>query len=57
VANSPLVQRTGLERAGIFGPISGAELLIAMQKVVGSNPISRSRKGLRLQVFFVHEVA
>jgi hypothetical protein len=29
------------------------ELLIAMQKVVGSNPISRFAKGLHLQVFFV----
>ena len=27
-----------------------------MQKVVGSNPISRLRKGLRLQVFFVGAV-
>jgi hypothetical protein len=33
------------------------ELLIAMQKVVGSNPISHSPKGLRLQVFFVLAVA
>jgi hypothetical protein len=39
--------------AGIFGPISGTELLIAMQKVVGSHPISRFRKGLHLQVFVV----
>jgi hypothetical protein len=28
-------------------------LLLAMQKFVGSNPISRFRKGLHLQVFFV----
>jgi hypothetical protein len=27
-----------------------------MQKVVGSNPISRSRKGLQLQVFFMRTV-
>jgi hypothetical protein len=27
--------------------------LLAMQKVEGSNPFSRSRKGLHLQVFFV----
>ena len=27
-----------------------------MQKVVGSNPISRSRKGLHLQAFFVEAV-
>jgi hypothetical protein len=31
--------------------------LLAMQKVEGSNPFSRSRKGLHLQVFFVHAVA
>src|SRR5688572_31934368 len=31
---------------------SAAPALLAMQKVVGSNPISRSRKGLHLQVFF-----
>jgi len=35
---------------------TGSEVLLAMQKVVGSNPISRSRKGLRLQVFFVGAV-
>jgi hypothetical protein len=28
-------------------------VLLAMQKVVGSNPISRLRKGLHLQVFCV----
>jgi hypothetical protein len=39
--------------AGIFGPISGTERLLAMQKVVGSNPISRFVKGLHMQVFFV----
>jgi hypothetical protein len=27
--------------------------LLAMQKVEGSNPFSRSREGLHLQVFFV----
>jgi hypothetical protein len=27
-------------------------VLLAMQKVVGSNPISRFTKGLHLQVFF-----
>jgi hypothetical protein len=31
-------------------------VLLAMQKVVGSNPISRSPKGLHLQVFFVGAV-
>ncbi len=31
-------------------------VLLAMQKVVGSNPISRFRKGLHLQVFFVRAV-
>jgi hypothetical protein len=30
--------------------------LLAMQKVVGSNPISRFREGLCLQVFFVGAV-
>jgi hypothetical protein len=35
-----------------FGLICEAELLLAMQKVEGSNPFSRSRKGLHLQVFF-----
>jgi hypothetical protein len=34
-----------------------ARVLLAMQKVVGSNPISRFRKGLYLQVFFVGAVA
>jgi hypothetical protein len=28
-------------------------VLLAMQKVEGSNPFSRFRKGLHLQVFFV----
>jgi hypothetical protein len=32
-------------------------VLLAMQKVVGSNPISRFAKGLHLQVFFVGAVA
>jgi hypothetical protein len=31
-------------------------VLLAMQKVVGSNPISRFAEGLRLQVFFVEAV-
>jgi hypothetical protein len=31
-------------------------VLLAMQKVVGSNPISRSRKTCVLQVFFVAAV-
>jgi hypothetical protein len=31
--------------------------LLAMQKVEGSNPFSRSSKDLRLQVFFVGAVA
>jgi hypothetical protein len=39
-----------------FRPITGVELLLAMQKVVGSNPISRFAKGLHLQVFFVRAV-
>ena len=32
-------------------------VLLAMQKVEGSNPFSRFRKGLYLQVFFVGAVA
>jgi len=39
-----------------FGPICEAELLLAMQKVEGSNPFSRSRKTCDLQVFFVSPV-
>jgi hypothetical protein len=31
---------------------AAAHALLAMQKVVGSNPISRSREGLHLQAFF-----
>jgi hypothetical protein len=33
-----------------------SRVLLAMQKVEGSNPFSRSRKGLHLQVFFVRAV-
>jgi hypothetical protein len=43
--------------AGISLHNPALHALLAMQKVVGSNPISRSRKGLRLQVFFVLAVA
>jgi hypothetical protein len=32
---------------------SAAHALLAMQKVEGSNPFSRFREGLHLQVFFV----
>jgi hypothetical protein len=42
--------------AGIFCPLGVADLLLAMQKVVGSNPISRSQKGLHLQALFVGAV-
>jgi hypothetical protein len=35
---------------------SAPHVLLAMQKVEGSNPFSRFRKGLRLQVFFVSGV-
>ena len=38
--------------AGFFGMSCERELLLAMQKVEGSNPFSRSRKGLHLQAFF-----
>jgi hypothetical protein len=30
--------------------------MLAMQKVVGSNPISRLKRGLHLQVFFMPAV-
>jgi hypothetical protein len=33
--------------------LGAAELLLAMQKVEGSNPFSRFGKGLHLQAFFV----
>jgi hypothetical protein len=36
--------------------LEGRDNLLAMQKVVGSNPISRLRKGLHLQAFLVCEV-
>jgi hypothetical protein len=42
--------------AGISGDLRGPELLLAMQKVEGSSPFSRFRKGLHLQVFFVRAV-
>jgi hypothetical protein len=42
--------------AGDIGAERETHVLLAMQKVVGSNPISRSRKGLRLQVYFVGAV-
>jgi hypothetical protein len=42
--------------AGPFPPGGAARLLLAMQKVEGSNPFSRSRKGLLLQVFFLGPV-
>jgi hypothetical protein len=43
-------------RAGRFVPDPLPRTLLAMQKVVGSNPISRFRKGRHLQVFFVSPV-
>jgi len=50
----PGISPTGIVRfAGIFGAISEGELLLAMQKVEGSNPFSRSRKGLQLSAFLV----
>jgi hypothetical protein len=39
--------------AGDIGGEQETHVLLAMQKVEGSNPFSRLRKGLRLQVFFV----
>ena len=38
--------------AGMSGQSTSPQVLLAMQKVEGSNPFSRSRKGLHLQVFF-----
>jgi hypothetical protein len=42
--------------AGLFSAERGARVLLAMQKVEGSNPFSRFEKGLHLQVFFVAAV-
>src|SRR5215208_2478365 len=38
--------------AGVFGMTCEPEQPLAMQKVVGSNPISRFGEGLHLQAFF-----
>jgi hypothetical protein len=37
--------------ARLFGVRREVQVLLAMQKVVGSNPISRFPKGLHLQAF------
>jgi hypothetical protein len=42
--------------AGDIGAERETYVLLAMQKVVGSNPISRFAKGLYLQAFFVDAV-
>src|SRR5918992_1178094 len=42
--------------AGNIGVEHGSHVLLAMQKVVGSNPFSRFEKGLHLQAFFVPAV-
>jgi hypothetical protein len=42
--------------AGDIGAEQETHVLLAMQKVEGSNPFSRFRKGLDLQVFFVAAV-
>jgi hypothetical protein len=39
--------------AGTLQPKLVPHVLLAMQKVEGSNPFSRFRKGLHLQAFFV----
>jgi hypothetical protein len=39
--------------AALFGAGPEARVLLAMQKVEGSNPISRFPKACDLQVFFV----
>jgi hypothetical protein len=36
--------------------VSAPQVLLAMQKVEGSNPFSRFAEGLHLQVFFVGAV-
>jgi hypothetical protein len=41
--------------AGISLQNPALHALLAMQKVVGSNPISRSQKGLHLQAFSCHQ--
>ena len=47
-------QLAGIARfAGMFCDLYVTELLLAMQKVEGSNPFSRSRKGLQLSAFLV----
>jgi hypothetical protein len=53
-------RRGGAENGSFAGPFnSGREagVLLAMQKVEGSNPFSRFEKGLHLQAFFVAAVA
>jgi hypothetical protein len=51
--------RAGAEN-GLFAALFGAgrevRVLLAMQKVEGSNPFSRFPKGVHLQVFFVYAV-
>jgi hypothetical protein len=42
--------------AGDIGAERETHLLLAMQKVEGSNPFSRFRKGLHLQAFFLGAV-
>jgi hypothetical protein len=37
--------------AGLFGTRPGARVLLAMQKVEGSNPFSRFEKGLQIELF------
>ena len=46
--------RSGLF-AGIFRGCTEFHVLLAMQKVEGSNPFSRFRKGLYLQVFSLRQ--
>jgi hypothetical protein len=51
--------RAGAENglfAALFGAGREAQVLLAMQKVEGSNPFSRFREGLQLQVFFASSV-
>jgi hypothetical protein len=55
MTEGPLCLRTRVF-AGILRTERGKHVLLAMQKVEGSNPFSRFREGVHLQVFFVRAV-
>jgi hypothetical protein len=50
---APTRAAEALPFAGKFSARTESDELLAMQKVVGSNPISRFKKGLHLQDFLV----